>query len=494
MQKTTVGKKPDFILHGVLHLQKSLDSGQEVDAGTAERRILYGEITNNNPDEEGERMIQKSLDFSYFDDQGWIKYEHVANDPKYIIGCPHERVMSEDGKSTIVKGALFNNKDIADSTWELIQSINEHNHLFPDHQKTLGWSIEGNYTDDKVSKGGARKAKVINVVLTPNPVNKSVWLKTVEDNHNSFAKSLSATPTSTDVSQKTGGDAITKDNIDKKLKRTAEDIEDDDKQKKSKKKKKTSDKINKSTGSNTMFKTIEEATQHFEDQGETPENAAKLAKSFFPDEDANPPEEVGMLKAIQTNIETLQKSVEKAIKPEEAGDDDLDLEDFSSLGGGEEGEVVDAAPFLMNIQKGINDLTALVTEKVSYDNQRDVEFAKSLDLVSQFKGAVETLQKSLVVKNGETEISVADAVVLMMKSQSTGKPIDVTKLQIEAAPDGDGNPAEVVPKMSFAELNGKLEKGLIAKSITSVEAAQAESAWRQNESAVLDAILDKVSD
>lgn len=492
MQKAINESTPDFILHGMLHLQKSIDSENDVVPGSAERRILYGEITNNNPDEEGERMIQKSLDFSYFDDQGWIKYEHVANDPKYIIGCPHERVMSKDGKSTIVKGALFNNKKLADDTWELIQSINEHNKLYPEHQKTLGWSIEGNYTDGKVSKGGTRKAKVINVVLTPSPVNKSVWLKTVEDNHNLFAKSLSATPTSNDVSQKTGGDAIAKDNIDKKVKLTAEELEEDKKQKKSKKKSSTNSK--KSTGSKTMFKNIEEATQHFVDQGESQENAEKLAKSMFPD-DADPENAPGdVLKGIQTTIENLQKSVEKAIKPEDDDDADLDLDNFSTVDGVEENEVVDAAPFLMNIQKGINDLTTLFSEKVSYDNQRDIEFAKSLDMVSQFNASVESLQKSLVVKNGENEISVADAVVLLMKAQASGKPIDISKLDIEVAPTGDGNLNKDEKKMSFAELQGRLEKGLTGKTITSLEAAQAESAWRQNETAVLDAVLNKITE
>lgn len=500
MQKAIANDTPDFILHGMLHLQKSIDSAKDVEPGSAERRILYGEITNNNPDEEGERMIQKSLDFSYFDDQGWIKYEHVQNDPKYIIGCPHERVMSEDGKSTIIKGALFNNKKLADDTWELILSINEHNKLYPDHQKTLGWSIEGDYTDGKVGKGGHRKAKVINVVLTPSPVNKSVWLKTVEDNHISFAKSLSATPTSTDVSQKTGGDAITVENIDKKLKKTAEEIEEDKKQKKSKKKSKSSTKTKKSTGSKTMFKNIEEATQHFVDQGESQENAEKLAKSMFPD-DADPtpdPEpDDNVLKSIQTTIEDLQKSVAKAIKPgdDDGGDDpDLDLTEYPSVGNEDEDEVVDAAPFLMNIQKGINDLTILFSEKVSYDNQRDIEFAKSLDLVGQFNTSIDSLRKSLVVKNGENEISVADAVVLMMKAQYSGRPIDVSKLNIEIAPTGDGNPEGQDRTMSFAELQNKLEKGVSGKKITTLEAAQAESAWRQNESKVLDAVMDKIPD
>ena len=246
-----------------------------------------------------------------------------------------------------------------------------------------------------------------------------------------------------------------------------------------------------------MFKNIEEATQHFVDQGENQENAEKLAKSFFPD-DANPdpePSDTNVLKSIQTTIEELQTTVKKAITPEgDEPDPDLDLGDYPIVGEPEEDEVVDAAPYLMNIQKGINGLTALLSEKVLYDNQRDIEFAKSLDMVSQFNTAIDKVQKSLVVKNGENEISVTDAVVLMMKAQYSGRPVDVSKLNIEVPATGDGNPDRQERRMSFSELTDKLEKGVTEQKITTLGAAQAESAWRQNESKVLDAVMDKIPD
>jgi len=55
--------KPDFILQGMINLTKSIDSAKDVEDGKAERRLIWGEITNPNPDEDDERLISKSLDF-----------------------------------------------------------------------------------------------------------------------------------------------------------------------------------------------------------------------------------------------------------------------------------------------------------------------------------------------------------------------------------------------------------------------------------------------
>ncbi len=222
-QKIPIDFKPDFVLSGQLLLSKSVSEAGDNESGTHERRMIYGEITNPNRDEEGEILLEKALDWSYFDTNGWIKYEHVDTRPKHVIGCKHERITTPGG-GTIIKGALFNENELADETWELIKSIELHNRMYPDKQKSLGWSIEGGYTDDQVAKGGARKAKVVNVVITPNPINKTVYLKALEANHAAFAKSMNATPVTTEISDKTGGDAITEDKIDKKVKETTEDI------------------------------------------------------------------------------------------------------------------------------------------------------------------------------------------------------------------------------------------------------------------------------
>ena len=63
----------EFLLLGNLDIQRTLvKSRQKQD----EERIIIGEISNSTKDEEGDFMLQKGLDFSYFDDRGVLKYEH----------------------------------------------------------------------------------------------------------------------------------------------------------------------------------------------------------------------------------------------------------------------------------------------------------------------------------------------------------------------------------------------------------------------------------
>lgn len=184
----------DFSLAGLIDIRKSHLIKSDV-PGEIERRIIVGALSTPDNDVENERLIQKSLDWSYFDKSGVIKYEHDGPGgprPDNIIGFPHERTTNEQG--TYMQGALLKGMPYSDATWQLVQAIRQHNEDFPDNPKTLGFSIEGKYTDGNPGRGGARKAQVINVDLTPNPINLAIWSQTMRDNHAQFAKSLAATP------------------------------------------------------------------------------------------------------------------------------------------------------------------------------------------------------------------------------------------------------------------------------------------------------------
>lgn len=506
---------PDFILHGTMQLSKSVESAQAVTDGTAKRRLIYGEITNGNLDEENERMIAKSLDFSYFDDQGWIKYEHVANDPSHIIGAPHERYVTESG-GVVIKGALFSGKKYSDATWELIESIEEHNRLYPEHQKTLGWSIEGQYTDTKTSKGGVRKAKVINVVVTPNPVNKSVYLSALKENHAMFAKSLMGDNYQEDVEKAmsagegtgsemthldelSGGRAITKENIDDEIKETAEDIGGTEDVKKKKKK----SAISKSQRSSTMFENMEQAVKHFTDLGKDEDEAQELAKSFFSDDagegedtgdDAGAEaEDVGKLsKAIDALTEKFGNILNKSQSADDGGEAQ-GADEFETLPGGEE-DYIDAAPMLLSIEKSVGDTLRLVEEKVKYDHERDQILATALDEVNNMKAdlskAIATVQKSVQLGEGDNTVNLADAMNALLKSRS-GQPVDLASLQI--AGEGDGGGSGAAPRTSWKEMQDTLAKGVNANELTQQQVSTAESAHRTGEFEVVKSITDLVT-
>ena len=215
----------EFLLLGNLNIRETLEKSTK--KSQDDERIIVGEISSSARDEEGDSMIQKSLDYSYLDDRGVLKYEHLPkNSPSNIIGFPHERFT--DDSRTIIKGALFEGHAMADDAWSLIKAIERHNKKYPRHQKTLGFSVEGFYAQG-ARKGGMQKgAKITNIVITPNPILKSTWLGLVQENHRGLSnmmKSLNATPTSTNIPDKTGIDAITKEQIDRRLKRISEDAE-----------------------------------------------------------------------------------------------------------------------------------------------------------------------------------------------------------------------------------------------------------------------------
>lgn len=138
---------------------------------------IGGVISDEQMDTQGERIIQKGIDFNTYllGGTGRIKYEH--NDmPMYNIGFPEE-VKVEDGK-TMFKGRIFSkpgmeNYNVAKQVFDDLKLIAEYNKNNKDKpnflKKGFGWSIEGG----KLSKSGTDvdKSFVTHVVLTTKPVN-----------------------------------------------------------------------------------------------------------------------------------------------------------------------------------------------------------------------------------------------------------------------------------------------------------------------------------
>lgn len=503
-----VTENTDFLLHGLMQLQKSVDSEKDVANGTAERRLVYGEISNENRDEEGESLIQKSLDWSYFDQQGCIKYEHVKDNPEHVIGFPHER-FTENGR-TIVKGAILTGTKFADATWTLIKAVEDHNKQFPDNPKTLGWSIEGSYTDGRVSKGGVRKAKVINVVITPNPVNKSVWLKTIEANHKLFAKSISGDDDaaeamvalkamavgepSTDVSQKTGVDAISKENIDEELKGTAEGSEP--------KKRKLKRKVKKGVTDMKTFKTVEDVTAHFAAKGIADEDALELAKSLFPDSDnsqdepdAGTGDEGETISEVRKGFEGLKEMFKGLLGGSDGSDDD----DYDLIpagdGEGDDDGIYDAGPILMSINKSIGETHDLLEQKVQYDVQRDEMLVKALAETDKVKAELAAVKSLLVVGEGENQITLSKGIELLL-TKGTGPVRDFANFVPAPEPgegEGSKNAVSKSASMRFGVLAAALQKGVDAEKISMVEKSTAETAHRIREFGTSDAILERAT-
>lgn len=465
--------KPDFVLFGTIDLEKSLTKDNEG------KRLVFGEISNTDRDEQKESLIQKSLDFSYFDSNGVIKYEH-GKGPENVIGKPLHRLTNE--RCTIIKGVLFpKGHRCADATWEMIEYVEKLNKsLPPDQQMSVGWSLEGDYVDKKRSYGGAVKgAKIYNVVITPNPVLKSTYLRMMQEHNAPILKSLCATPVETDVSKKTGGDAIVAENIDNEIKSTVVDPE-VGKDGKKKKKKDTQPKNDKQEEYvMKSFKTYQEAVEHFVSLGRSQEEADELAKSLdLTKEEVGGGEELSGIKKSLADIKGFIMNLGKSnpggetiIEPEEI-EADPDLEETE----------VDATEFLKGLADG-NERIFTGLEAISDALEKSLN--ELVEIVGTLSEKVDGMEKSLTVEGHP----IGEAVHVLMKSRVGYNLADVTKFNLGITtpqPDGEGTG-------TFGKLHAKLEKSVSAGKITIQEQVQAENAFRIGGAGkdVLDSITQK---
>ena len=471
-KQSIMDQKMDFALFGMIDLEKSASKENE------DKRVVFGEISNPEKDEQGENLIQKSLDFSYFDDRGVIKYEHFPkNSPSNIIGFPHERFTTEKG--TVVKGALLKNHKMADETWSLIRAIEQHNREYPDHQKTLGWSVEGNYGKKRRVNGRFVKgAKIYNVVITPNPVLKSTYLKMVENHNAPILKSLCATPVETDVANKTGGDAIVEDNIDKKVKETVVGGEINGKKKKKKK-------TDKEEYVMKSFENYDEAVEHFVNQGLEQEEAEKMAKSLGiePEENDGDTADSGEeLKGIKKSLNDIKNWIKDLSKSEDSEDEDIDLEGEDLEKGLEaEDTEVDVTEFLKGIDEKNGEILSVISEK---NETLEKAIDGFCDVIEALSGRIDNMEKSMSVEGHP----VGEAIQVLMKSRTGISVTDLQKFNVVAvAPENTevGN---------FGQLHARLEKSVDAGKITLQEMSRAESAFRINDSKTLDEVIKKCED
>jgi hypothetical protein len=152
--------------------------------GDANVAQVEGIASTEHEDHEGQTLLQKGMDWSYFLREGWINYEH--EDPKHatrgaaaVIGYP-VRVWSttHEGKpATGLEARLFLDDPRAAQVVQTLEAIQK---AIPARQ--LGFSIEGdavdvdNPKDPKVIK----RAVIYNVTLTSNPVNGKARISRVQ--------------------------------------------------------------------------------------------------------------------------------------------------------------------------------------------------------------------------------------------------------------------------------------------------------------------------
>ena len=131
--------------------------------------LIKGVASTEKVDADGEIIAQDGLDWSWFEGNGFITYEHpmsVGN----IVGEPRRIIKSEVGgfAATSIEGVLYLTDPAARGIWGKACAIKKSG-----SDRRLGFSIEGAV----VSREGSRvtKAKVTSVAISAQPKNSLTW-------------------------------------------------------------------------------------------------------------------------------------------------------------------------------------------------------------------------------------------------------------------------------------------------------------------------------
>jgi hypothetical protein len=132
---------------------------------------IGGIISTESTDQQGERVLQDGIDWTYFLKHGWFNYEHRAG-PDNVLG--HPEIVSEtdfEGKpATRVEGVLYLHKAKAKEIYETAMAMQK-----AKTSRRLGFSVEGQVLSR--DKNQIAKAKVLNVAITAHPVNPDARLE-----------------------------------------------------------------------------------------------------------------------------------------------------------------------------------------------------------------------------------------------------------------------------------------------------------------------------
>jgi hypothetical protein len=134
---------------------------------------IAGIISTDEVDLQGERVLQKGLDFSYFLKKGTFNYEHKPG-AENMLGYP-TKITQRKGY-TEVEGVLLLDKPRARDIYETAAALNK-----AGGHRTLGFSVEGQVlARDEMDPKIVKKARVINCAITSNPINPDTTLNLIK--------------------------------------------------------------------------------------------------------------------------------------------------------------------------------------------------------------------------------------------------------------------------------------------------------------------------
>jgi len=154
---------------------------EKAGADPSKERRIGGIVSTGDIDRQGERLIQKGLDFSPFLKGGWFNDNH-DHSTEALVGYPDKcelRELPDGEQGWYVEGYLLKGHQRSDNLWNIAQALQK-------SDRRLGFSVEGQIEERDVADPKiVRKATVREVAITRCPVNTNTGLDVL-------AKSLSA--------------------------------------------------------------------------------------------------------------------------------------------------------------------------------------------------------------------------------------------------------------------------------------------------------------
>ncbi len=188
-------------------------------------RQIFGVMSTNGQDRQGEVVLAKGLDFEDFINNGKFNDNH-SQSTSAVVGYPESATYyknlgeinkSLDGREGwTCKGYILKGTQRADGIWELAQALQK----TPDRR--LGFSIEGKVL--RRSDKTIEKAQIRNVAVTNCPVNTDCTWEVVAKSFSDsdLAVKALAAGAATSPATQTGGGALRAESLDSKLKKKKE--------------------------------------------------------------------------------------------------------------------------------------------------------------------------------------------------------------------------------------------------------------------------------
>lgn len=132
---------------------------------------ICGIASTNDEDTDGERINPLGLDTSYFEEQGFINWNHQGSkDPNYIIGRPSKVNVTKSGM--YVEADLYPDNPYAVGVWNLMKNIEKSG----DKGNGIGFSIEGSATKrDNKNPKIIEEAMITGLAVTHQPKNFNTY-------------------------------------------------------------------------------------------------------------------------------------------------------------------------------------------------------------------------------------------------------------------------------------------------------------------------------